>query len=53
MFCAVRQGCLPILAPLSNPGIKSRIREKIPGGQHFLTITVRFKLDFKLAWHQV
>ena len=53
MFWAVRQSRLLILAPLSNPGIKSRIREKIPGGQHFLTITVRFKLDFKLAWHEV
>ena len=31
MFWAVRQSRLLILAPLSNPGIKSRIREKIPG----------------------
>ena len=39
-FGAVGRIRFLILAPLSNPGIKSRIREKIPGGQHFMTITL-------------
>ena len=39
-FEAVGRSRLLILAPLSNPGIKSRIREKIPGGQHVMTITL-------------
>ena len=55
-FEAVGRSRLLILAPLSNPGIKSRIREKIPGGWRTTchdNHSVRFKLDFKLAWHKV
>ena len=37
------------LASLSHPGIKS---ESL-AGTHFLTVTVEFKLDFKLTWHQI
>ena len=40
LFQAVGRSRLLILAPLSNPEIKSRIREKIHGGQHFLRITL-------------
>ena len=52
-FAAAGLSRLPIRAPLCSPGMKSRIKEQIARGQHVLTITVRFKLDFKLAWHQV
>ena len=44
-----------ILAPLSNPGIKSRIREKIPGGWRTTFHDIhseRFKLDFKTCMAQ-
>ena len=55
-FEAVGRSRLLNLAPLSNPGIKSRIREKIPEGWRTTfhdNHPVRFKLDFKLAWHKV
>ena len=55
-FEAAGRSRLLILAPLSSPGIKSRIRDKIPGGWRTTfhdNHSVRFKLDFKLAWHKV
>ena len=55
-FEAVGRSRLLIPAPLSNPGIKSGIREKIPGGWRITfhdNHPVRIKLDFKLAWRKV
>ena len=51
---AVGRSRLLILAPLSNPGIKSRIREENSWRTTFSdNYSISFKLDFKLAWHKV
>ncbi len=51
---AVGRSRLLILAPLSNPGMKSRIREENSWRTTFSdNHSISFKLDFKLAWHKV